>query len=112
MRTQDAPALVARLLGNEVIGEQTWKFVKDNWDLMVARYPETGLISMVSGITALATPALEADVKDFFATHKVKGGEKAVAQYLELLRVSVAFAQREATSVAALFSPPATPCAA
>jgi len=106
VRTQDAPSLLVRLLGNGRINVKAWQFIKDNWDYMVANFPETGLISMVSGVTALDRQELETDVIAFFATHPVKGGDKAVAQNLELLRVAVEFKCREAGLLAAKFAMP------
>jgi aminopeptidase N len=106
VRTQDAPSLLVRLLGNQRISTKTWAFIKDNWDHMVANYPETGLISMTSGVTALDRSELEDDVREFFATHAVKGGDKAVAQNLEMLRVAVQFKGREAGVLAVKFALP------
>lgn len=106
VRTQDAPSLLVRLLGNFRIATKTWEFIKSNWDYMVANYPETGLISMTSGVTALDRPELEADVREFFAAHSVKGGDKAVAQNLEMLRVAVQFKGREAGLLAVKFALP------
>jgi puromycin-sensitive aminopeptidase len=108
VRTQDAPALLVRLLGNDRISAKTWEFIKDNWDHMVANFPETGMISLTSGVTALDNPELEADVRDFFAANSVKGGDKAIAQSLEMLRINVAFKTREATRMTAQFAVPAS----
>jgi len=105
IRTQDAPFVVARVMQNETGGEHAWKFVKDNWDKLVTLYPESGVVRMCGGVTALSTPELEADVIEFFRTHPVKTGEKAIPQYLELLRVAVLLRQREAGPLEELFAP-------
>jgi puromycin-sensitive aminopeptidase len=105
-RTQDAPQLAVRLLSNRVIAQRAWQFIKDNWDYMLANYPETGLIKMVSGVSFLDfSPELEQDVLAFFTDHKVKGGDKAVAQALEQLHINVLFNERERAPLAALFAP-------
>jgi puromycin-sensitive aminopeptidase len=95
VKSQDASSLAVGFLSNQVIRITAWEFVKQNWDVIVKTFPENGLISMIAGVTALDTPALEQDVNQFFATHKVKGGDKAVAQALEMLHVAVQFNQRE-----------------
>ncbi len=95
VRTQDAPSLFASVLGNEVASASAWKFLKDNWSTMVARYPENGVVRMVGAVTALDTAALEAEVKAFFAANPVKAGEMATAQALEQLRINVAMRERE-----------------
>ncbi|MBS2005536.1 MAG: M1 family metallopeptidase [Cyanobacteria bacterium SZAS TMP-1] len=95
VRTQDAPSLFATVLMNEVAAANAWKFLKDNWQTMVARYPENGVVRMVGAVTGLDTPELEAEVKDFFAKNPVKAGEMATAQALEQLRINVAMRERE-----------------
>ena len=113
VRTQDAPALLVRLLGNRRINRKAWEFVKDNWAHMVGNYPETGMISLTSGITALDAAELETDVREFFATNTVKGGDKAIAQNLESLRINVLLREREAGPLANQFAMPViTPPAA
>jgi len=93
VRTQNAPYLLHSLLYNTVCREQAWRFLKQNWDKMVERYPENSIPRMCEGVVTLAT--LEDEVRDFFATHKIKQGGKTVDQHLERLRVAVAFRKRE-----------------
>jgi puromycin-sensitive aminopeptidase len=95
VRTQDAPSLFASLLGNEISSGDAWNFLKEHWVDMVARFPENGVVRMIASVTALDTPKLETEVKDFFAKNPVKSGEMAVAQALEQLRVNVAMRERE-----------------
>jgi puromycin-sensitive aminopeptidase len=113
VRTQDAPALLVRLLGNRRINRKAWEFIKNNWAHMVGNYPETGMISLTSGVTALDVAELEADVREFFAANAVKGGDKAIAQNLESLRINVLLREREAGPLANQFAMPVvTPPAA
>jgi puromycin-sensitive aminopeptidase len=104
IRTQDAPYLIARLLGKEgAAGVCAWQFVKDNWAQLTKLYPNSGVVRMAEGADALNTPELEADVKAFFATHKVKGAGKAIDQMLEKLRVAVLLRERELPVLTAAF---------
>ena len=101
VRTQDAPLLVRDLLVGVHSRERTWAFVKEHWDEMERLYPSlSGLARMCEGITALATPLLEADVRQFFALRTVVLGGKILEQYLEQLRIAVAFREREADRLA------------
>ena len=101
VRTQDAPFLVRDLLMGVHSREQSWAFVKEHWDQMELLYPsQSGLRRMCEGVTALATPALEADVRHFFALRTVTFGGKTLEQYLEQLRIAVAFREREANTLA------------
>lgn len=60
---------------------------------------EKGLRRMCGGILGLATPELEADVHEFFTTCKIDLGGKTLDQYLEQLRVAVAFREREGATI-------------
>jgi puromycin-sensitive aminopeptidase len=100
VRTQDAPYLVRSLLMNVQARELAWAFVKEHWDAMERGYPQGAFRRMCEGITALATPELEADVRGFFAEKNVSLGGKTLEQYLEQLRIAVAFREREAANLA------------
>ena len=105
VRMQDAPLLVRDLLLGVHSRERTWVFVKEHWDEMERLYPSlSGLARMCEGITALATPRLEADVRQFFALRTVVLGGKILEQYLEQLRIAVAFREREAEALATFLS--------
>ena len=96
IRTQDAPFLVRDLLMGPHSRELTWAFVKEHWGEMERLYPsQSGLRRLCEGITGLATPALERDARAFFATRTVAFGGQTLMQYLERLRVAVAFQERE-----------------
>ena len=97
IRTQDAPFLVSAVLGNVYGRELAWDFLKSNWEKMDQLFPKQGLRRMCGGIVNLATPELERDVQDFFTSRKIDLGGKTLAQYLEQLRIVVAFRDREET---------------
>jgi puromycin-sensitive aminopeptidase len=99
IRTQDAPFIVSAVLGNVSGRELAWKFLKVNWDAMDRLFPKQGLRRMCGGIVALATPALERDVLDFFSARKIDLGGKTLAQYLEQLRIAVACRERESAGL-------------
>jgi puromycin-sensitive aminopeptidase len=94
IRVQDAPFVVHAVLGNVYGRELGWTFVKTHWDEMDRLFPKQGLRRMCGGITGLATPELERDVRDFFASRKVDLGGKTLDQYLEQLHVLVVFRER------------------
>jgi len=101
IRTQDAPFIVGGLLTNVYGREQAWKFVKTNWDQMDRLFPKQGLRRMCGGIVGLATSELEEDVRSFFISRKIDLGGKTLEQYLEQLRVAVAFRERESAALRA-----------
>jgi puromycin-sensitive aminopeptidase len=95
IRTQDAPFIVAATMTDVYGRELAWEFVKANWDQMDRLFPKQGLRRMCGGIVGLATPELEEDVRAFFTARKIDLGGKTLEQYLEQLRVAVAFRERE-----------------
>ncbi|HZS12203.1 MAG TPA: ERAP1-like C-terminal domain-containing protein, partial [Nitrospirales bacterium] len=94
IRTQDAPYLVRLVLLNVHGRERAWSFVTREWDTMARLYPKNGLRRMCDGIVGLATPELERQVGRFFAERKIDLGGKTLEQYLEQLRITVAFRER------------------
>ncbi len=101
VKTQDAPYLFAMVANNEIATSSAWQFMQKHWQQMVDRYPDTGLVRMCAGvIPALSTPPLEKEAKEFFAAHKVKEGDMAIAQALESLRINVLMRERETKPLA------------
>ena len=96
VRTQDAPFLARALLTSVYAREGAWEFVKANWATLERQLPaKSGIRRMCEGITALATPDLETDVREFFASRQITLGGKTLPQYLEQLHVAVVFRERE-----------------
>jgi hypothetical protein len=79
--------------------ERAWAFMKAHWDEMLRHYPDNSIVRMCEGVTGLVTPALEADVREFFASHPVKQGKKILEQHLEKLHIAVLCKQREAAAL-------------
>lgn len=107
IRTQDAPFLLAGIIGTEHAGEAAWDWMRENWEKLVEAYPDNAIPRMVSSCSALDTNELEAEVLEFFATHKVKEGDMAVAQMLERLRVNVTLREEETPRLSAFLAPAA-----
>jgi len=93
-RTQDAPFVVRAMLMNVYARELAWRFAKARWQEMAAKYPASAYRRMWEGIVGLATPPLEQEVIEFFRTTGIDLGGKKLAQYLEQLRIAVAFHER------------------
>jgi puromycin-sensitive aminopeptidase len=94
VRTQNAPYLMRGILLNKRAREKAWSFVKAHWDEMLRQYPDNSIPRMCEGVIGLVDPALEADARNFFATHPVKQGAKQIEQHLERLRVAVTCKER------------------
>ncbi len=104
VRSQDAPFVIRALLTSVYARGLAWEFVKAHWQAMARQYPESAYRRMYEGVPALVSPEWEQDVRAFFADNKIDLGGKTLQQYLEQLRVAVAFQQREAEPLAAYLS--------
>jgi len=104
IRSQDAPYVIRSLLGSVYGRGLAWDFVKRTWQAMARQYPESAYTRMYEGIAGLVSAEWERDVRAFFADNKIDLGGRTLQQYLEQLRVAVAFQEREAESVAAYLS--------
>jgi puromycin-sensitive aminopeptidase len=94
VRTQNAPYLLRGILLNRKARAKAWSFMKLHWEEMLRQYPDNSIPRMCEGIVGLVTPELEGDVREFFAAHPVKQGDKQLEQHLERLRVAVACKKR------------------
>ena len=99
VRTQDAPFVARGMLMSVDTREIAWEFVKAHWDTMDRLYPKHGMRRLAEGVTGLATPELEADVRRFFDATKPQFGGKVLAQYLEQLHVAVTLRRREGAAL-------------
>jgi len=104
IRSQDAPYVIRSLLGSVYGRGLAWDFVKQNWQAMARQYPESAYTRMFEGIAGLVGVEWERDARAFFADNKIDLGGRTLAQYLEQLRVAVAFQEREAEPLAAYLS--------
>jgi puromycin-sensitive aminopeptidase len=104
IRTQDAPFVVRGMLMSVDAREVAWDFVKHRWDAMEGLYPKHAMRRLAEGVTGLATPELEADVRRFFAEKNPQFGGKTLAQYLEQLHVAVIMRTREGAALHAYLS--------
>jgi len=101
VRNQSGPFVVLLALGNRARGPQAWRFVRQNWEKMVERFPSNLVPRLLGGVRTFVDPTLAADVEAFLSEHPVPQGTLTVAQHLDRMRVNVALAQREAEPLAA-----------
>ena len=80
---------------------RAWRFVAEHWDELNERFPSNTIVRMIAAIATFVDPAVEAEVREFFAEHPLPQGAKSLAQHLEKLSVNVALAEREGPRLAA-----------
>ena len=100
VRSQDAPYLIGSILGSRTGAALAWPFIGEHWDTIRARFPDNSIPRMLDAISAVVDPALAHGIHAFLVEHPVPQ-EKLVAQSLEKLDNSVAFATRVAPDLPA-----------
>jgi puromycin-sensitive aminopeptidase len=106
IRTQDAPFIVSAVLANVYGRELAWDFVKTNWEKMDQLFPKQGMRRLCGGISNLATPELERDVRNFFESRKIDLGGKTLDQNLEQLRITVTVRERDSQALHSYLADP------
>jgi aminopeptidase N len=99
VKSQDAPFLLARCIGNKYHGTIAWAAVQENWDYANQTFPGNTIVRMVSTMTTLNTPELEAQVTAFFSEHPIPQATKTLEQALERQKVNVSLRSRESAAV-------------
>ena len=100
IRSQDAPYVVSRLLGNHTAGDQVFEALASTWDECLGRFPKDAHSRMVGGIAQqIKDPTHAADVGDFLVAHPLNSGQRTVLQDIERMMVGVAFAERETSRI-------------
>ena len=85
IRTQNAPYTLAQCMGHPTSGWRAWQCVRDRWSDIVERFPTNSVPRMVGGIRNLWDPDVVSDVTGFFAGRDIRGGERTVSQYLDVI---------------------------
>jgi puromycin-sensitive aminopeptidase len=85
IRAQNAPYTLALSMGHPVHGRRAWECIRDRWDDVVERFPSNSLPRMIGGVRNLWVPEVADDVVGFFDGRIVRGGERTIAQYLDVL---------------------------
>ena len=101
VKSQDAPFLLARSIGNKYHGHIAWAAVQENWKTANDTFPGNSIVRMVSTVTTLNTSAHEAQLSAFFSEHPIPQAAKTLEQVLERQKVNVALREREADALLA-----------
>jgi aminopeptidase N len=98
-RSQDAPLLLAQMLGSPETQEATWSFVKAEWPKLVAKLGTfQGIPNIVGGLSGFCSAERATDVRTFFNTHPVPEAARPLQQSLERIDACVGLKARQAAS--------------
>ncbi|HEY8516552.1 MAG TPA: M1 family metallopeptidase [Candidatus Binatia bacterium] len=81
--TQDVGFLLIRLLGNRAAREITWRFIKENWAVLVKRLPPMMVSRVIEATASLQTREHRKEVAMFFRAHPVETATRALKLALE-----------------------------
>ena len=100
VRTQDAPYLIGALVRNRFAGPEVWRAVTRNWAQAVERFPVGSPVAIVGGVvTFVADREFAGEVRRFHESNPLSVGQRQVTQFLDLMDVHVAVAQRNASTL-------------
>ncbi len=97
IRSQDAPFVISRMLGDAGTQALTFDYMVANFERMVEVYPGSTIVRMLSGVSALYSPAMRESterVRGFLATAQVPEAGKRVAQITERYEANLSLAKR------------------
>ncbi|MBI3633025.1 MAG: M1 family metallopeptidase [Candidatus Vogelbacteria bacterium] len=88
VRGQDAPLFFAVIASNNSARDLTWKFIKDNWQLLFATYNGGHLLGRIITETTcdFNTNEMARDVEKFFKKNRLPGAERVIAQAVERIK--------------------------
>ena len=98
VRIQDTAGLFAAVWANPLGSDIAWQFTKNNWNVLLKRYPASGhaLNRFVKMAAVFTTSAQAKDVLEFFNKHPAPGAGRSVSQVLEKINSNAAWFKRDA----------------
>ncbi|KAG0040333.1 hypothetical protein BGZ82_003638 [Podila clonocystis] len=102
VRSQDFPYMLAGLSMNIKARHEAWRWIKNNWETLVARY--TGNMGMLGfcikiPVSKMADAAVLKDLDDFFADKDTKEFERDLEQAKEGLRIRGKWVARDGAAL-------------
>ena len=101
VRAQDAPLFLAVSLANPNARDLTWKFIKQNWNILLQRYGHGGhlLSRVIQPLWHYSTEEKAKEIEKFFRTHPAPGCQRTIAQILEKIRSNEAWLRRDLRNI-------------
>jgi puromycin-sensitive aminopeptidase len=94
IRSQDAPFVIAGVLGQRGAAGAVWEWVEANWERIAARFPASLLIRILEATAAVVDAGLAARVHRFCQETEVPVSAIRLEQILERMDINVALAGR------------------
>ena len=93
IRQQDYVRIFPALLAESPAREIAWDYLKAHWDELAEKVTSFGGSGAVSALGGFCSMEKRDEIKQFFATHRAPGAERALQQSLERIATCVEFKQ-------------------
>ena len=93
IRQQDYVRIFPALLAESPAREIAWDYLKAHWDDLAEKVTSFGGSGAVSALGGFCSIEKRDEIKQFFATHRAPGAERALQQSLERIATCVEFKQ-------------------
>ncbi len=101
VRSQDAPQLIASVLGNPAGRELAWNFIKTRWDDIAKHVPNFGGAGALVGTAGVFCSAEKRDeVQHFFSEHKIPSAERLLKQTVNRINDCIELRTQQAPKMA------------
>ncbi|HET9181722.1 MAG TPA: M1 family metallopeptidase [Candidatus Angelobacter sp.] len=99
VRQQDYPSFFSALLGNPAARDETWNYLKSHWGDLAEKVTSFGGRGAVSALGSFCSERDKQDVKQFFASHKAPGAERALQSSLDSIDNCMEFKHLQQTNM-------------
>ena len=99
IRQQDYVRIFPALLSESPAREIAWDYLKAHWDELAEKVTSFGGSGAVSALGGFCSIEKRDEIKQFFATHRAPGAERALQQSLERITTCVEFKQLQSENM-------------
>jgi aminopeptidase N len=99
IRQQDYVRIFPALLAESPAREIAWDYLKAHWDALAEKVTSFGGSGAVSALGGFCSIEKHDEIKQFFATHRAPGAERALQQSLERITNCIEFKQLQSKNM-------------
>ncbi len=100
VRSQDAPFLIGRLIGNPDTQDQAWDWIRQHWSQVEAKLTNFSTGAVVDGAGSFCDAGHKQQVQEFFSQHPIPSARRTLQQSLEFIGNCVDLKQQQESNLA------------
>jgi len=101
VRTQDAPQLIAGILGNPANQNSAWQWIKSHWPEVEKKFTMSSGAEIVAATRNFCDAGRRDEVQQFFSEHKVPSAERLLKLTTERINACISYRERQQGNLAA-----------